>query len=134
MEQVRTIEAGTPPARFARGWHCLGLAAGFREGGPHAVAAFGTKLVVFADSAGALHVLDAYCRHMGGDLSQGTVKGDAVACPFHDWRWGGDGRCARSLTPGGSRWRPGPGPGAPWSGTGSCSCGTTRRATRRRTT
>ena len=41
-----------------------------------------------------LHVLDAYCRHMGGDLSQGTVKGDAIACPFHDWRWGADGRCA----------------------------------------
>jgi 3-ketosteroid 9alpha-monooxygenase subunit A len=94
MDQVRTIEAGAPPARFARGWHCLGLAGRFRESGPHAVQAFGTKLVVFADSSGALHVLDAYCRHMGGDLTQGTVKGDAVACPFHDWRWGGDGRCA----------------------------------------
>jgi 3-ketosteroid 9alpha-monooxygenase subunit A len=94
MDQVRTIEAGAPPARFARGWHCLGLAARFRVDGPHAVQAFGTKLVVFADSAGALHVLDGYCRHMGGDLTQGTVKGDAIACPFHDWRWGGDGRCA----------------------------------------
>jgi 3-ketosteroid 9alpha-monooxygenase subunit A len=59
------------------------------------VEAFGTKLVVFAGSAGQLHVLDAYCRHMGGDLSMGTVKGDQVACPFHDWRWGGDGRCAQ---------------------------------------
>ena len=59
------------------------------------MAAFGTKLVVFADSAGRLHVLDAFCRHMGGDLSRGTVKGDAIACPFHDWRWGGDGWCAR---------------------------------------
>jgi len=91
---VRTIEAGTPPARFARGWHCLGLADRFRDGSPHAVTAFGTKLVVFADSGGGLHVLDAYCRHMGGDLSRGTVKGDAIACPFHDWRWGGNGRCA----------------------------------------
>src|SRR6266576_34854 len=94
MDQVRTIEAGALPARFARGWHCLGLAARFRDGGPHAVAAFGTKLVVFADSSGVLHVLDSYCRHMGGDLSQGTIKGDAIACPFHDWHWGGDGRCA----------------------------------------
>ena len=95
MDQVRTIDAGAPPARFARGWHCLGLAGTFRDGEPHAVRAFGTKLVVFADSGGALHVLDGYCRHMGGDLTQGTVKGDAIACPFHDWRWGGDGRCAQ---------------------------------------
>src|SRR6476619_5279550 len=93
MDQFRTIEAGALPARFARGWHCLGLATAFRDGEPHAVAAFGTKLVVFADSSGALHVLDAYCRHMGGDLTQGTIKGDAIACPFHDWRWSGAGRC-----------------------------------------
>jgi 3-ketosteroid 9alpha-monooxygenase subunit A len=92
---VRTIDRGAPPARFARGWHCLGLAERFRTLGPHAVQAFGGKLVVFADSAGQLHVLDSYCRHMGGDLSRGTIKGDAIACPFHDWRWGGDGRCAR---------------------------------------
>jgi 3-ketosteroid 9alpha-monooxygenase subunit A len=94
MAVVRLIEAAPPPARFARGWHCLGLADSFRDGSPHAVRAFGTKLVVFADSSGELNVLDADCRHMGGDLSMGTVKGDAIACPFHDWRWGGDGKCA----------------------------------------
>jgi len=49
---VRGIIAGPPPARFARGWHCLGLAESFREPGPHAVEAFGTKLVVFAVSRG----------------------------------------------------------------------------------
>jgi 3-ketosteroid 9alpha-monooxygenase subunit A len=94
-EAVRTIDVGEPPARFARGWHCLGLADAYRDSRPHALEAFGTKLVVFADSDGKLHVLDAYCRHMGGDLSRGTVKGDTVACPFHDWRWGGNGRCAQ---------------------------------------
>ena len=59
---IRTIERGTPPARFARGWHCLGLAEAFREPGPHAVQAFGTKLVVFADSGGARRVLPAHGR------------------------------------------------------------------------
>jgi 3-ketosteroid 9alpha-monooxygenase subunit A len=23
------------------------------------------------------------------------VKGDEIACPFHDWRWGGDGKCTQ---------------------------------------
>ncbi|GAB2635501.1 Rieske 2Fe-2S domain-containing protein [Prescottella soli] len=92
-EEIRVIEHGEPPSRFARGWHCLGLAADYHDGEPHSVEAFDTKLVVFADSNDQIKILDAYCRHMGGDLSHGTVKGDSVACPFHDWRWGGNGKC-----------------------------------------
>src|SRR4051794_33390647 len=92
-DDVRHIEAEAAPTRYARGWHCLGLERDFRDGKPHQVKAFGQKLVVFAGEDGSVNVLDAYCRHMGGDLSQGTVKGNEIACPFHDWRWGGDGRC-----------------------------------------
>ncbi|MGI5498741.1 Rieske 2Fe-2S domain-containing protein [Lentzea sp. CA-135723] len=93
QDGVRTIDAGAPPARFARGWHCLGLASAFRDGKPHAIEAFGTKLVVFASEDGKINVLDGYCRHMGGDLTQGTIKGNNIACPFHDWRWSGNGKC-----------------------------------------
>ncbi len=92
-DEIRLIEAGSVPTRFARGWHCLGLVRDFGDGEPHQVNAFGQKLVVFRGEDGAINVLDGYCRHMGGDLSQGTVKGNEIACPFHDWRWGGDGRC-----------------------------------------
>ncbi|WP_278265645.1 Rieske 2Fe-2S domain-containing protein [Nocardia sp. AG03] len=90
----RQIEAAAAPTRFARGWHCLGLLSSFRDGKPHEVKAFGTTLVVFrSETDGALHVLDGFCRHMGGNLAHGTVKGDSIACPFHDWRWGGNGKC-----------------------------------------
>lgn len=93
MTDTRLLDQGTAPLRFARGWHCLGLASDFRDGKPHAINGFGTKLVVWQDGKGELNVLDGYCRHMGGDLTQGEVKGDEIACPFHDWRWGGDGKC-----------------------------------------
>lgn len=90
---VRSVDTGVAPIRYARGWHCLGLAETFSDGKPHAVHGFGGKMVVWQDSQGNLNCLDGYCRHMGGDLTMGTVKGDEVGCPFHDWRWGGDGKC-----------------------------------------
>jgi 3-ketosteroid 9alpha-monooxygenase subunit A len=90
---VRSIETAGPPDRFARGWHLLGLVREFDDGKPHGLEAFGGKLVIWKGADGNLNVLDAYCRHMGGDLSTGTVQGDNVACPFHSWRWGGDGKC-----------------------------------------
>ena len=93
FDEVRLIDAGSNPTRFARGWHCLGRSKDFRDGKPHTIKVFGTKVVIWADTKGKLNVLDAYCRHMGGDLSKGEIKGDEISCPFHDWRWGGDGRC-----------------------------------------
>ena len=93
VPDARALDLGGTPTRFARGWHCLGPVEEFRDGKPHGVSAFGGKLVVWADQSGDIHVLDSYCRHMGGDLSQGSVKADNVACPFHDWRWSGEGKC-----------------------------------------
>lgn len=81
--------------RFPRGWHCLGLSETFRDGQPHTIDAFGTKLVVFeGEESKKLNVISAYCPHLGGNLGGGTIKGENIACPFHDWRWSGDGKCA----------------------------------------
>jgi 3-ketosteroid 9alpha-monooxygenase subunit A len=83
-----------PPSRFARGWHCLGLAAQFKDGKPHSIEIFGTKLVIFQTEAGNLAILDGYCPHMGADLGTGEIIGDTVACAFHGWRWNSKGECA----------------------------------------
>jgi 3-ketosteroid 9alpha-monooxygenase subunit A len=88
------IEAKPPSDRYARGWHCLGPSEPFKDGKPHTLEAFGTKLVVFQGESGHINVLNGYCPHMGGDLGEGEIKGDTIACPFHDWRWAGDGKCA----------------------------------------
>ena len=89
---IREIDTGEVRDRYARGWHCIGTVKEYSDGKPHSIHAFGTKLVVWANDDG-INVLDGYCRHLGGDLSDGEVKDGNIACPFHDWRWGGDGKC-----------------------------------------
>lgn len=55
----------------------------------------GQELVVFRDTKGLAHVLDAYCPHMGANLGVGgRVVGDCIECPFHGWKFRGhDGKC-----------------------------------------
>ena len=75
MTEIREIDPGTPMTRFARGWHCLGLADDFRDGKPHGIDAFESKLVVYADSNGDIQVLDGYCRHLGCGPGDGHDQG-----------------------------------------------------------
>ncbi|HUA34341.1 MAG TPA: Rieske 2Fe-2S domain-containing protein [Candidatus Binataceae bacterium] len=93
MAVSHQIEASPIENRYARGWHCLGLASEYKDGKPHTLNAFGTRLVAFRGESGKVHILDSYCPHMGADLSHGEVRGDSVLCPFHNWSWGADGKC-----------------------------------------
>lgn len=90
---LHTIETKPMPDRYARGWHCLGLASEFRDGKPHGISAFGTRLVAFLGTDDQLHVLNAWCPHMGADLAIGRVEGNTVVCRFHGWGFAGDGAC-----------------------------------------
>jgi 3-ketosteroid 9alpha-monooxygenase subunit A len=55
---------------------------------------FGRELVVFRGESGKVSVLDAYCPHLGAHLGVGgKVEGDAIRCPFHAWKFSGEGEC-----------------------------------------
>lgn len=45
----------------------------------------GTEARVFTDR----------CPHRGARLSLGRIEGGQLECPYHGWRFGGDGRCRR---------------------------------------
>jgi len=93
MTPTHRIESSPLPDRYARGWHCLGLAEDYRDGKPHRLDVFGTRLVAFSGDDGNVRIVDAFCPHMGADLSTGEVIGGTIQCPFHHWRWDGSGKC-----------------------------------------
>ena len=51
------------------------------------------NIILYRDSAGVAHAMDAQCPHLGADLGQGKLISDEVQCAFHHWRFGPDGRC-----------------------------------------
>ncbi len=47
-----------------------------------AVEAGGLKIALF-NSGGTYYAIDDTCTHRGGPLSEGTVEGTVVTCPWH---------------------------------------------------
>jgi phenylpropionate dioxygenase-like ring-hydroxylating dioxygenase large terminal subunit len=60
---------------------------------PVAKRILGRDLVAFRTASGKIAVLDARCSHLGANLGRGQVVGETIQCPFHNWRFGCDGRC-----------------------------------------
>jgi nitrite reductase/ring-hydroxylating ferredoxin subunit len=77
---------------YPASWYWLGTRREF-SAKPKSVRLFGRDLVAYRDDEDKVVVMDARCSHMGADLSQGTVEGGQLKCPFHGWKYGADGRC-----------------------------------------
>jgi 3-ketosteroid 9alpha-monooxygenase subunit A len=80
--------------QYPTGWFVVAFSDEIPRMGVKSLRYFGEKLVAFRGEDGAVHVLDAYCAHMGADLSAGgKVVGTSIECPFHAWRYCGNGEC-----------------------------------------
>ena len=87
------------------GWFSVGAAADLAPGDVRPLTYLERELVLFRGDDGIARVFDAYCPHLGAHLGVGgRVCGDGLTCPFHGWRFDGEGRLVH---------RPRPGPSAP---------------------
>jgi phenylpropionate dioxygenase-like ring-hydroxylating dioxygenase large terminal subunit len=59
------------------------------------IVAFGRELVAFRTESGAPAVAQRHCPHLGASLANGRVTREHLACVFHAWEFGTDGRCAK---------------------------------------
>ncbi|MDQ3293081.1 MAG: Rieske 2Fe-2S domain-containing protein [Actinomycetota bacterium] len=74
------------------GWFCVGQPGEFEAGTPRALYYLATHLVGWRDDAGALHVQDAFCPHLGAHLGHGgKVDDGCITCPFHGWKFDAEG-------------------------------------------
>ena len=77
------------------GWFSVGAGADLGPGESRPVRYLGRDLVLFRGEDGVARVFDAHCPHLGAHLGVGgRVCGDGIICPFHGWRFDGDGRLA----------------------------------------
>lgn len=87
-----------PPASafpaYPASWYLYCSSAQLRRR-PLAKTMLGRQLVAFRTGRGRVAILDGRCAHLGADLGGGSVRGESIRCPYHNWEYGTDGRCTR---------------------------------------
>lgn len=88
----KTRFQGKIPPAFPNGWYALAESRELPKGGVLRVTALGQNFAVFRGlESGKAYVTDAYCPHLGADVTAGgRVVGDCIECPFHQWRFEGE--------------------------------------------
>jgi 3-ketosteroid 9alpha-monooxygenase subunit A len=76
------------------GWFQVAYPEDLEPGEVTALKYWARDLVLWRDIDGAFHLQDAYCPHLGAHLGVGgKVEGLELQCPFHGWRFDGEGTC-----------------------------------------
>lgn len=80
------------PSAIAAGWHPVAAIEQLSRGQPLAAKLLGQSIVLFRGETDVAALLDR-CPHRGVPLSLGKLREGTIACPYHGWRFAGDGHC-----------------------------------------
>lgn len=92
LEKKQTGYNELPP--FPNGWYAACSSAQLKTGQIISKKFCGQEIVLFRTEAGVPAAVDAYCPHMGAHFAHGgTVQGETIKCPFHDFCFDVKGTC-----------------------------------------
>nr|XP_018897040.1 PREDICTED: cholesterol 7-desaturase-like [Bemisia tabaci] len=96
INRLRTDSKTANVPIYPNGWFCLLESASLRKNEVKYISALGENFAAFRASSGKVHIVDAYCPHLGANLGVGgMVDNDCITCPFHGWKFNGEtGKCA----------------------------------------
>ncbi|KAJ3271269.1 hypothetical protein HDV01_006941 [Terramyces sp. JEL0728] len=85
------------PPPYPNGWYRLFSSKEVQPGQVLQKICLGRKFAVFrGEDNEQISVTDAICPHLGANMAVGgRVVGDTLECPFHEWRFGQDGKCVQ---------------------------------------
>ena len=83
------------PAGFHQSWYAIARSDEVRAGEVIGRDFLDGRAIAYRAENGEAVVMNAYCRHLGADLSMGKVVGNDIQCAFHHWQYGPDGGCTK---------------------------------------
>jgi cholesterol 7-dehydrogenase len=88
-ENLVRLRTRTYPHPYPSGWYAVARSSELKRGAVAGHTIAGNRIALFRtdDERAEPIALDAYCPHLGADLSGGRVEGDGLRCPFHAWRF-----------------------------------------------
>jgi phenylpropionate dioxygenase-like ring-hydroxylating dioxygenase large terminal subunit len=83
------------PAGFHQSWYAIARSGEVGVGEVIGRDFLDGRAIVYRGENGEAVVMNAFCRHLGADLSMGKVIGNDIRCAFHHWQYGPDGGCTK---------------------------------------
>src|SRR5260370_25690403 len=83
------------PAGFHQAWYAIARSGEVGNGEVIGGDFLDGRAIVYRGENGEAVVMNAFCRHLGADLSMGKVIGNDIRCGFHHWQYGPHGRCTK---------------------------------------
>jgi phenylpropionate dioxygenase-like ring-hydroxylating dioxygenase large terminal subunit len=75
-------------------WHPVARVEDVPQGSPIPARLLGEDLVLWRAGSRWMAWQDL-CIHRGARLSQGSIQGETLTCPYHGWVYGASGQCVR---------------------------------------